>query len=72
MSHIMPDPVVDLIESRYPHYIQAAARQMRQGHTAFLLCRTEFTREAREYAIADMHAAAKVLATYPQSTEVVR
>ncbi|KOU20917.1 hypothetical protein ADK52_25325 [Streptomyces sp. WM6372] len=72
MNPIMPDPVVDLIESRYPHYIQTAARKMRQGHTAFLLCRTEFTAEARERSISTMHAAAKVLATYPQATEVVR
>lgn len=72
MNHIMPDQVVDLIESRYPDHIKTAARSMRQARTSWLLCRTPFTAEAREYAIADMHAAAKVLATYPQPTEVVR
>lgn len=72
MNHIMPDPVVDLIESHYPDHVKTAATDMRKARTAFLLCRTPLTAEAREYAIADMHAAAKVLATYPQPTEVVR
>ena len=72
MSNIMPDQVVDLIESRYPDHIKTAAREMRQARVTYLLCRTPFTAEAREHAIAGMHAAAKVLATYPQPTEVVR
>ncbi|MFE2140257.1 hypothetical protein ACFXA3_00560 [Streptomyces sp. NPDC059456] len=69
MNHIMPDPVVDLIESHYPDRIQAAATQMRKARWMFLLPESV---EARERSISTMHAAAKVLATYPQATEVVR
>ncbi|MFF5445420.1 hypothetical protein [Streptomyces sp. NPDC012888] len=70
--HSMPDTVVDLIESHLPDHIKAAVRDLRQARTAFGLCRSEFTREAREYAISDMARADKVLATYPQAAVVLR
>lgn len=69
MSNIMPDPVVDLIESQYPERIQAAATELRKARWMYLLPESV---EARERSISTMHAAAKVLATYPQPTEVVR
>lgn len=69
MSHIMPDPVVDLIENHYPDHIREAAQATRKARWMFLLPESV---EARERSISTMHAAAKVLATYPQATEVVR
>ncbi|KOU29998.1 hypothetical protein ADK53_30495 [Streptomyces sp. WM6373] len=72
MSHIMPDPVVDLIESHYPDRIREAARDLRVARARYLMCRTAVTAVGREWQIADMHRALKVLATHPQPTEVVR
>lgn len=69
MTDIMPDPVVDLIEAHYPDRIREAAQEMRRARWMFLLPESV---EARERSISTMHAAAKVLATYPQATEVVR
>jgi hypothetical protein len=69
VNHILPDPVVDLIEATYPDHIKAAATQLRRARWMFLLPEPV---EARERSISTMHAAAKVLATYPQATEVVR
>lgn len=69
MNHIMPDSVVDLIEANYPQRIREAATETRKARWMFLLPESV---EARERSISTMHAAAKVLATYPQATEVVR
>ncbi|MFF1341072.1 hypothetical protein ACFVYT_24665 [Streptomyces sp. NPDC058290] len=69
MNAIMPDPVVDLIEANYPERIREAAQATRKARLYFLLPESV---EARERSISTMHAAAKVLATYPQPTEVVR
>jgi len=69
VNHMMPDPVVDLIESRYPERIREAAQEMRKTRWQFLLPESI---EAREKSISTMARAAKVLATYPQPTEVVR
>ncbi|MBT2477582.1 hypothetical protein [Streptomyces sp. ISL-94] len=69
MNHMMPDPVVDLIEAHYPDRIREAAQATRKARLPFLLPESV---EARENAIATMARAAKVLATYPQATEVVR
>lgn len=69
MNHIMPDPVVDLIEAHYPERIREAVKATRKARWMFLLPESV---QARERSISMMHAAAKVLATYPQLTEVVR
>jgi hypothetical protein len=68
MSHIMPDPVVDLIESHYPKHIREAAKVTRRTRWQLLLPESV---EARERSIAALHAAAKVLATYPLATVVL-
>ncbi|MGW0312082.1 hypothetical protein [Streptomyces flavidovirens] len=60
----VPDRVADLIASQFPPQIKVAVRESVKAATAFGWCRTEFTREAREYAISDMARQNKILAAY--------
>ncbi|MFF5703467.1 hypothetical protein ACFY7H_13300 [Streptomyces sp. NPDC012794] len=69
MNNIMPDTVVDLIESHYPDRIREAAKLTRKTHWRLLVPESI---EDRERSISTLHAAAKVLATYPLATEVAR
>jgi len=72
MSGPAPTPIPDAVADFKVRQWTRARRELElaaaNAERAFGLCRTAYTREAREYAIADMHHANKRLATIPQRT----
>lgn len=62
----LPDAVADFKVRQWSPARRELELQAANAERSFRLCRTEWTREAREYAIADMARANKHLATLPQ------
>ncbi|MBA0051183.1 hypothetical protein E0L36_09840 [Streptomyces sp. AJS327] len=64
---LVPVPeAVTLFKSRQlPPRVRNAVLATANAKRAFQLCRTPYTWQAREYAIADIYAGRKVLATVP-------
>lgn len=60
----IPDRVPRLISSQLPDRILLAEKQASTAAHLVRLCRTESTREAREFQLAELAAANKVLAAY--------
>ncbi|MGW2861852.1 hypothetical protein [Streptomyces sp. NPDC001205] len=60
----IPDRVAVLIGSRIPKRVLQAEVDAQAALTRFRLCRTPLTAKAREYAIAELAAANKILAAY--------
>lgn len=68
MSPIIPVPIPDrvagLIGAAMPPEVMAAEEAAVDAAITVSRCRTSFTREAREYALAELARANKVLAAY--------
>lgn len=62
----IPDAVADLKVRQMPARTRAAVLAEADAKRRFALCRTEYTRGARELAIADITRARKVLANVPE------
>lgn len=60
----IPDRVAILIGDCIPEHVLQAEIAAESAAYNVRLCRTPFTREAREYALADLARATKVLAAY--------
>lgn len=61
----VPDRVLRVIGSRLPDRVLLAKKQAADAAYLVRLCRTPFTVRAREYQLADLAAANKVLASHP-------
>ena len=60
----IPDAVAILIGQQMPEHVLRAEIEAENQAYNVRLCRTPLTREAREYALADMARANKTLAAY--------
>lgn len=67
----IPDAVAVFKATQFPARTAEAVKAQADAERTFRLCRTPYTRVAREYAIADLHTAAKVLATVPSRHPLV-
>jgi len=64
----IPDAVADFKVRQWTPVRRELELAAANAERSYRLCRSEYTREAREYAIADMARANKHLATIPQRT----
>ncbi|MCX5202409.1 hypothetical protein OG897_13250 [Streptomyces sp. NBC_00237] len=60
----IPDRVLRLIGSHLPDRIVVARRAASDAYVSYTRCRTPFTAEARERALAELARANKTLAAY--------
>lgn len=62
----IPDAVADFKAAQWSPARRELELRAANAERSFRLCRTPYTAEAREYAIADMASAAKHIACLPQ------